>query len=90
MLIAFSKGVFPEGYVPTLFEAYVADIDVDGNHVEMVLWDTASQKIYDRLRPLTYPHTTVVLICFSIAEPDTLDNVQEKVCYISLKFHSNS
>nr|XP_045014879.1 transforming protein RhoA-like isoform X3 [Jaculus jaculus] len=31
LLIVFSKDRFPEMYVPTVFENYVADIEVDGN-----------------------------------------------------------
>ncbi|KAG7142107.1 GTP-binding protein rhoA like [Verticillium longisporum] len=98
LLIVFSKGTFPEVYVPTVFENYVADVEVDGKHVyvptvfenyvadvevdgkhvELALWDTAGQEDYDRLRPLSYPDSHVILICFSIDSPDSLDNVQEK------------
>lgn len=66
LLIVFSKDQFPEVYVPTVFENYVADIEVDGKHVELALWDTAGQEDYDRLRPLSYPDTDVILMCFSI------------------------
>jgi hypothetical protein len=66
-------------YVPTVFENYVADVEVDGKHVEFALWDTAGQEDYDRLRPLSYPDSHVILICFAIDSPDSLDNVQEKV-----------
>uniref|UniRef100_A0A8D2DAT5 Uncharacterized protein n=1 Tax=Sciurus vulgaris TaxID=55149 RepID=A0A8D2DAT5_SCIVU len=31
LLIVFSKDQFPEVHVPTVFENYVADIEVDGN-----------------------------------------------------------
>ncbi|KAJ3085367.1 GTP-binding protein Rho1 [Quaeritorhiza haematococci] len=78
LLIVFSKGHFPEVYVPTVFENYVADVDVDGKHVELALWDTAGQEDYDRLRPLSYPDSHVILICFAVDSPDSLDNVQEK------------
>ncbi|KAI8883178.1 GTP-binding protein rhoA [Backusella circina FSU 941] len=78
LLIVFSRGTFPELYVPTVFENYVADVEVDGKHVELALWDTAGQEDYDRLRPLSYPDSHVILICFSIDSPDSLDNVQEK------------
>lgn len=40
LLIVFSKDQFPEVYVPTVFENYVADIEVDGKQIELALWDT--------------------------------------------------
>ncbi|XP_047415074.1 transforming protein RhoA-like isoform X2 [Sciurus carolinensis] len=33
---------------------------------------------YDRLRPLSYPDTDVILMCFSIDNPDSLENIPEK------------
>jgi GTPase SAR1 family protein len=54
-------------------------VEVDGKHVELALWDTAGQEDYDRLRPLSYPDSHVILICFAVDSPDSLDNVQEKV-----------
>lgn len=64
-------------YVPTVFENYVADvIDVhSGKHVELGLWDTAGQEDYDRLRPLSYPDTDVILICYDISNQDSCDNI---------------
>lgn len=35
LLIVFSKDQFPEVYVPTVFENYVADIEVDGKQVSL-------------------------------------------------------
>ncbi|KAK2160666.1 hypothetical protein LSH36_128g04030 [Paralvinella palmiformis] len=78
LLIVFIKDEFPYRYIPTVFETYVNDIVVDNHEVELALWDTAGQEDYDRLRPLSYPETDVVLICFSIDNPDSLENVVEK------------
>ncbi|XP_041459619.1 rho-related GTP-binding protein RhoA-B-like isoform X1 [Lytechinus variegatus] len=78
LLIVFSKDQFPEVYVPTVFENYVADIEVDNKQVELALWDTAGQEDYDRLRPLSYPDTDVILMCFAIDNPDSLENIPEK------------
>ena len=64
--------------MPTVFENYVADVEVDSKHVELALWDTAGQEDYDRLRPLSYPDSNVIIICFAIDSPDSLDNVAEK------------
>lgn len=38
LLIVFSKDQFPEVYVPTVFENYVADIEVDGKQVSLCLF----------------------------------------------------
>ena len=46
--------------------------------VELALWDTAGQEDYDRLRPLSYPDSHVVLMCYSIDNPDSLKNIEEK------------
>ncbi|KAJ6540582.1 putative GTPase Rho1 [Mycena capillaripes] len=77
LLTVFAKGKFPHEYVPTVFESWVADVQINGQLVELALWDTAGQEDYDRLRPLSYPHADVVLICFSVDSPDSLDNVKE-------------
>lgn len=45
--------------------------------MELALWDTAGQEDYDRLRPLSYPDTDVILMCFSIDSPDSLENIME-------------
>ena len=37
LLIVFSKDQFPEVYVPTVFENYVADIEVDGKQVRNII-----------------------------------------------------
>lgn len=78
LLIVFSKDEFPDLYVPTVFETYVADIEVDGIPVELALWDTAGQEDYDRLRPLSYPDTDVIVMCFAINNPDSFENIIEK------------
>jgi small GTP-binding protein len=67
-------------YVPTVFENYIANVALDtGKIVELALWDTAGQEDYDRLRPLSYPETDVVLICFAINLRTSFTNVQDRV-----------
>lgn len=76
----FTKDKFdPEGYIPTVFDNYVADVHLpDGRSIELALWDTAGQEDYDRLRPLSYPDSHVIVIAISIDSPDSLQNVYEK------------
>jgi len=78
LLIVFSEGKFPEAYVPTVFENYVTDLEIDGKMFELALWDTAGQEEYDRLRPLSYNESDVVIICFAVDSKDSLENVPNK------------
>ncbi|KAF4947584.1 hypothetical protein FGADI_10315 [Fusarium gaditjirri] len=73
-----SQGFPSRHFLFFLFDNYAADIEFDGKSVQLGLWDTAGFEDYDRLRPLSYRDTDVVLVCFSIASPDSLDNVVEK------------
>lgn len=79
LLWTFEAGSPKMGYTFPGGRNFVADIDYEGKSVELALWDTAGQEDYARLRQLSYPDADVVLICYSIGEPDTLENVPEKV-----------
>jgi len=78
LLIVYAENRFPEAYIPTVFENYVTQVRFDGKEIELALWDTAGQEEYDRLRPLSYPESDVILIVFSIDFPVSLGNVQDK------------
>lgn len=78
LLCCFALGEFPKEYHPTIFENYVAEIRLDGKPVQLALWDTAGQEEYERLRPLSYSKSHVILIAFSVDTPDSLENVTVK------------
>jgi Ras-related C3 botulinum toxin substrate 1 len=35
---------------------------LEGQEYNMCLWDTAGQEDYERLRPLSYPHVSDILV----------------------------
>ncbi|RMD43069.1 hypothetical protein DV735_g2062, partial [Chaetothyriales sp. CBS 134920] len=80
LLISYSQGYFPQKYVPTVFENYITHTthQPTGKPVELALWDTAGQEEYDRLRPLSYPETDLLFVCFAIDCPNSLENVMDK------------
>jgi len=46
---------------------------------EKIYWAKISFYLdYDRLRPLSYPQTDVFLICYSVVNPASFDNVRAK------------
>ncbi|GFZ51604.1 GTP-binding protein RHO1 [Saitozyma sp. JCM 24511] len=65
--------------IPTVFENYVELLQVDDQAVELSLWDTAGQEEFDRLRSLSYADTHIIMICFSVDSPVSLDNAGTKV-----------
>ena len=46
--------------------------------MELSLQDTAGQEDYERLKPLSYLETNVILMCFSINSPNSLQNATNR------------
>ncbi|NWR75529.1 RHOF protein, partial [Centropus unirufus] len=78
LLMVFARGSFPEQYKPSVFEKYSTSVAVGKKEVTLNLYDTAGQEDYDRLRPLSYQNTNVVLICYDVMNPTSYDNVTAK------------
>ena len=67
-------------------DRHVTMTSVNGETVQLSLWDTEGSKDYDRLRPLSYPNTDVFLLCFSVDEPTSLKSIKER-WYPELNHH---
>ncbi|CAG0922420.1 unnamed protein product [Notodromas monacha] len=61
-----------------MFDNFNADVVVDDTKHNITLWDTAGQEDYERLRPLSYPHTKVFLLCFAVNSRASFENIVHK------------
>ncbi|XP_004139348.1 rac-like GTP-binding protein ARAC7 isoform X2 [Cucumis sativus] len=78
MLICYTSNKFPTDYVPTVFDNFSANVSVDGNIVNLGLWDTAGQEDYSRLRPLSYRGADVFVLAFSLISRASYENILKK------------
>ncbi|CAL2240823.1 unnamed protein product [Prunus armeniaca] len=67
-----------QDYVPTVFDNFSANVLVDGQTVNLGLWDTAGQEDYNRLRPLSYRGADVFLLAFSLISRPSYENIPKK------------
>ena len=88
LLISYSTGSFPDESCRTLDNCKV-NVMVDETPFDLALWDTGGGEDYDRLRPLVYPQTDVFLICFSLVDPASFENVKTK-WHPEVRHHCNN
>uniref|UniRef100_H2ZLV0 Uncharacterized protein n=1 Tax=Ciona savignyi TaxID=51511 RepID=H2ZLV0_CIOSA len=76
MLVVYTEGEFPEMYTPTVFENYSREVNFNRKKAILTLWDTAGQEDYDRLRPLSYNNSDVIIICYDVTNLSSFQNVE--------------
>eukprot|EP01125_Pyxidicula_operculata_P015935 TRINITY_DN5438_c0_g1_i1.p1 TRINITY_DN5438_c0_g1~~TRINITY_DN5438_c0_g1_i1.p1 ORF type:complete len:185 (-),score=11.78 TRINITY_DN5438_c0_g1_i1:70-624(-) len=73
LLTSYTTGKFSN--ICVQFENYECDLPCDGKTYNLHLWDTIG---HDKLRPLSYPKTNVFLMCFSIIDRASFENIRSK------------
>ncbi|XP_044492190.1 rac-like GTP-binding protein RAC2 isoform X1 [Mangifera indica] len=90
LLISYTSNTFPTDYVPTVFDNFSANVLVDGQTVNLGLWDTAGQEDYNRLRPLSYRGADIFLLAFSLISRPSYENISKKKWVPELRHYAPS
>ncbi|XP_019955907.1 rho-related GTP-binding protein RhoH [Paralichthys olivaceus] len=78
LLVRFTSETFPDTYKPTVFDNTGVEVYMDGVQISLGLWDTGGNDNFRQIRPRSYQQADVVLICYSVANPNSLANIQHK------------
>ena len=65
--------------MPTLFENYAAEIESSQGLVQVSMYDTPGDNNYSHIRPLSYPDTDILLVCFDLSSPPSYQSIFTKV-----------
>lgn len=78
MLMSYVVDKFPEVHSPTIYDKISTSITVNRKRIFVTMCDTAGQDDFAHLRPLCYPQVDVALVCFSVVDIDSYENVKSK------------
>ncbi|XP_075245290.1 cdc42 homolog [Convolutriloba macropyga] len=78
MIASYATNSFDDDHVPTVYDMYRCQVEVNGKKVKVDIHDTAGQEDYDRTRPIAYPNTTCFVMVYGIDSEVSFDHIQLK------------
>ncbi|CAO1436409.1 unnamed protein product [Diamesa hyperborea] len=78
LLHSFTNDTFLESYVPTVYDKEVFELTLDNVTHSIKLHDTAGQEEYDRVRKLFYGDADCFILCYSIDNKASFQNIWQK------------
>ncbi|KAM7375730.1 hypothetical protein PAMP_005509 [Pampus punctatissimus] len=78
MIISYIFNGYNSEYRKTAFDVFTGVVHVNGIQTRVKLIDTAGQEEFGHLRSLCYAHVDVFILCFSVTNPVSFDNITSK------------
>ncbi|XP_061698990.1 rho-related GTP-binding protein RhoV-like [Syngnathoides biaculeatus] len=78
MIISYIFNGYNSEYRQTAFDVFTGLVYVNGVQTRLKLIDTAGQDEFGHLRTLCYAHVDVFILCFSLVNPVSFDNISSK------------
>eukprot|EP00689_Sawyeria_marylandensis_P002516 EC823981.1.p1 GENE.EC823981.1~~EC823981.1.p1 ORF type:complete len:174 (+),score=62.37 EC823981.1:136-657(+) len=71
------NGFFPQDYIPTFSDNGAKIVNYkDKTPITLSFYDSGNAEEYDKMRPSLYPGTDVIVICFSLFNKHSFENVE--------------
>ncbi|EGC31720.1 hypothetical protein DICPUDRAFT_156394 [Dictyostelium purpureum] len=78
--IRYAEGVFPKRPTPTIGASFLTKtINIEGNKIKYLIWDTAGQDRFRSLTPMYYRGACVAILVFDITHQKSFDTVKDWV-----------
>ncbi|CAF2971369.1 unnamed protein product [Rotaria sp. Silwood2] len=74
LVVSYTTNDFPTQYVPTAFDNYSVDVSVGTRLVHFDICDTGGKEQFSPLHGLCIPYSDVILLCFSVVNPQSFQN----------------
>jgi cell division control protein 42 len=78
LLHTYKRGEFPTGFVPPMYDSYIVKVMVDQTEFRLQFWDPVRREELLYMQATTNPKTRVFLVCFSVSDRASFDNVASK------------
>jgi small GTP-binding protein len=80
LIYAYTQQKFIDEYESTVFDNYTASVTVNRRQYSLNLFDTTgqNQEKLSKLRIISYQNTRVVILCFSMVDPLSLDSCKRR------------
>ncbi|XP_056283027.1 rho-related GTP-binding protein RhoV-like [Pseudoliparis swirei] len=78
MIVSYIFNGYNSDYRQTAFDVFTGMVHVNGVPTRIKLIDTAGQEEFGHLRSLCYAHVDVFILCFSLVNPVSFDNITSK------------
>lgn len=77
LVSSYCSDKFSDMYTPTILRCLHGDTKIRGKLIDIVVVDTPGRYDYLPLRQVAYKKTDLVMICFALDDPQSLENVEK-------------
>ena len=74
---SFLEKAYKPACVPTVFDNFNTKVQFNDESYEFKIKDTSGQSEYNRLRSLAYSDASCILLCFSLADRNSFENIKQ-------------